>query len=71
MYQPCSQLCRLSTVQAAHSIVVMHKGSVAETGTHEALVAQGGMYANLVRRQMTSRSKPNLASNGSSASLAL
>lgn len=38
---------RLSTIQDADQIVVMDKGSVAERGTHEALVAANGIYARL------------------------
>ncbi|KAM4873760.1 mitochondrial potassium channel ATP-binding subunit isoform 2-T2 [Thomomys bottae] len=42
---------RLSTVQAAHHIVVMAKGQVWEAGTHEELLEKGGLYAELIRRQ--------------------
>ncbi|MGD2046215.1 MAG: ABC transporter ATP-binding protein [Gemmatimonadota bacterium] len=38
---------RLSTVQNADRIVVMHHGEVRETGTHEELLAAGGLYARL------------------------
>jgi ATP-binding cassette subfamily B protein len=38
---------RLSTVIDAHSIVVLHNGSVAEHGTHSELLALGGHYAQL------------------------
>lgn len=31
--------------------VVMHSGKVAEVGTHSELIARGGIYAALVRRQ--------------------
>ena len=40
---------RLSTIRNAAMIVVMDKGRVIETGTHEELVARGGMYAALER----------------------
>ena len=45
---------RLSTVQRASRIVVIHRGRVAEEGTHEALLALGnsGLYARLYRLQM-------------------
>ncbi len=44
---------RLSTVREADLIVVMDKGRVVETGRHEQLVAQGGVYAKLHRLQLT------------------
>ncbi len=43
---------RLSTVQDANKIIVISKGKVQEVGNHESLVAAGGAYATLVRRQM-------------------
>ncbi|CAI5460616.1 unnamed protein product [Closterium sp. Yama58-4] len=42
---------RLSTVQAAHQIVVMAAGRLVERGTHAQLAAQGGAYATLVNAQ--------------------
>ena len=44
---------RLSTVRNADLIVAMADGRAVEAGTHDALVAQGGLYARLVARQMT------------------
>ena len=42
---------RLATVQRADRIVVMDNGQIVETGTHAALVALGGIYANLAALQ--------------------
>lgn len=43
---------RLSTVRNADQIIVMDEGEVKETGTHEELVLQGGVYYNLVKNQL-------------------
>ena len=43
---------RLSTVRAADLIVVMDQGRVAETGSHDELIARNGIYAMLHRLQM-------------------
>ena len=42
---------RLSTVKAADKIIVLHEGNVAETGTHDELIAKDGIYKNLVKLQ--------------------
>ena len=43
---------RLSTVRAADRIVVLAAGSIVEEGTHDELVAAGGLYTELSARQL-------------------
>ena len=42
---------RLSTLSEMDRIVVLDRGRIAETGTHDALLANGGLYANFWARQ--------------------
>ncbi|EDM72501.1 ABC transporter, ATP binding/permease protein [Roseobacter sp. AzwK-3b] len=44
---------RLATVKKADRIIVMDKGRIVAQGTHEALVAEDGLYARLARLQFT------------------
>ena len=44
---------RLATVKKADRIVVLEDGGIVATGTHDQLVAQGGLYARLARLQFT------------------
>lgn len=51
---------RLSTVAGLDRIIVMHDGSIEESGTHEELLARKGRYYSLWQKQTT-----EFASNGS------
>jgi ATP-binding cassette, subfamily B, bacterial MsbA len=42
---------RLSTIRQADTIIVLDSGKVAETGTHDALMAQNGLYADFAKLQ--------------------
>ena len=43
---------RLSTIQHADKIMVMHKGRIRESGTHQELLAQNGLYKKLYDLQL-------------------
>jgi len=49
---------RLSTVQRADKIIVMHKGKVREMGTHQQLLAQRGVYYKLYQLQYKDQEIP-------------
>lgn len=42
---------RISTMQHADKIIVLHEGKVAESGTHESLLKQNGIYTDIYNRQ--------------------
>lgn len=43
---------RLSTVQSADSVAVISDGQIVESGTHDELLCQNGIYTALVKRQL-------------------
>jgi len=43
---------RLSTVRDADLIAVLDAGRLVESGTHSELISRGGLYAELVGRQL-------------------
>jgi ABC-type multidrug transport system ATPase subunit len=48
---------RLSTVQRAETILVMHKGQLREKGSHQELLAQRGLYWKLYQLQYKDQEK--------------
>ena len=53
---------RLSTILAADVILVIEKGQLVEQGTHESLLAEGGLYASLYETQFKPKSGEELIS---------
>ncbi|KAI8147839.1 putative ABC transporter protein [Fennellomyces sp. T-0311] len=56
---------RLSTIRNADLIVVMRRGELIEQGNHEELIAKGGVYAGLVKKQQiaTEQDEQSLTQN--------
>jgi ATP-binding cassette subfamily B protein len=52
---------RLSTIQDVDRIVVLHKGQVRETGTHQELLAQRGIYHRLYQLQYQAQERTGAA----------
>lgn len=43
---------RLSTVKTANTVAVISDGQIVESGTHDELLDQNGIYTSLVKRQL-------------------
>ncbi|MCA3692655.1 ABC transporter ATP-binding protein [Aquidulcibacter sp.] len=51
---------RLSTVRRANLILVLNQGQIVEAGTHDQLIARGGLYAELAALQFQTTSQPEV-----------
>ncbi len=49
---------RLTAVRHAHRIIAMERGRIAEAGSHDELLKQGGLYAHLWRLQTAAPGNP-------------
>lgn len=58
---------RLSTIRSAAQILVVDAGRVVERGTHDVLMAQDGLYADLYRRQFREPAPANANTRAESA----
>jgi ATP-binding cassette subfamily B multidrug efflux pump len=54
---------RLSTIQRADQIIVLHHGEIREQGTHQELLAQHGLYWKLYKLQYADGVRPKLPSS--------
>ncbi|WP_085339397.1 ABC transporter ATP-binding protein [Aquidulcibacter paucihalophilus] len=51
---------RLSTIRRANLILVLNQGQIVEAGTHDQLIARGGLYAELATLQFQTASQPEV-----------
>ncbi|MBJ7251593.1 MAG: ABC transporter ATP-binding protein/permease, partial [Acetobacteraceae bacterium] len=58
---------RLSTVVEADEIIVLQDGAIAERGTHGGLIAAGGLYADMWRRQSEAMAAAEAAARAQAA----
>ena len=54
---------RIATVKDADRIIVMSEGRIAEQGTHNELIAKGGLYAHMVERELKQEDKAYVAAD--------
>lgn len=59
---------RLSTIMHADRIYVLEKGNIIETGTHETLLAEKGLYYAMWRQQIGERKDVRIPANNGNAS---
>ena len=62
---------RLSTIRKANRILVMHKGELKETGTHEQLIALNGIYSRLYHLQYKMKDDIKVANDDNKENLNL
>ena len=55
---------RLSTIQDMDKILVLHKGRLRESGTHQELLAERGIYFKLFELQYRTRTGSDAAPDG-------
>ena len=54
---------RIATVKDADRIIVISEGRIAEQGTHNELIAKGGLYAHMVERELKQEDKAYVAAD--------
>jgi len=60
---------RLATIRHVDRIVVLHKGRIAEQGTHRELLHRGGIYAKLYRLQYKDQERGGQTVAGNAVSI--